>query len=653
MSKRVLIISVIPVELSNLLESLGLDNSHRNVLRQKYYYWKTMLAEARQGEPTELYVCALGKAGNVNMAVFTANMISGINPHFVILLGIAAGLRGKTKIGQVILAEKVLHYEPAAVVTGADGPQLEPRPDMSNLDIGVLQMLTAYSADKQAVTRISAKGDFPRLDTLPSKFTQKPAARKNIADEPLMNFAAVASGEKLLRDASKIKSLRQLHGRIEAVEMEAAGVAEACDQDRLPYLVIRGVSDFGDKFKDDSFHHYASKRSVSVAIDFISFGLDFSLLPNRESTPAAPSCASTAMKEPKDDRTALLGHYIDGDAARDLQAFKNDQARVQETCICAFISVSPTTTGVPRDPSRCYHLGHAMAAQMFSEFRESIAPIELLITPSSNYWRPNDTGQNKANFEVLGNWYSAFNFQLEPTPIHRYIYNLDLDERLSRLQRQLENLWTFATNQIVGTVAAEILRWRYGGQISTHAERVIRDRFFGYDGFAGGIELTDESVFDEFLAFLYIILAWPRWVSKDWIVKCTHSFTDPERSVAVRHFGKADLLILESRKNRVVWDALAFAARLVEEPIPFPPRIYFKTLKNTDLEDWMYSRNRAKIVPLWGDVAATVSSLTDRFVEHALSLLQPALVADISAGREWLSEFAVTWGRRLRQQADA
>jgi nucleoside phosphorylase len=651
MSKRVLIISVIPVELSNLLESLSFDKSHRNVAGRKYYYWKTRLAEARE-EPTELYACALGKAGNVNMAVFTANMISDINPDFAILLGIAAGYREKTKIGQVVLAEKVVHYEPAAVVPGADGPQLEPRPDMSNLDIGVLQMLTAYSADKQAVTRISDKGDFPRLDSLPSEFTQDPAVRKNIADEPLMNFAAVASGEKLLRDAGKIKSIRQLHGRIEAVEMEAAGFAEACDQDRLPYLVIRGVSDFGDEFKDDSFHQYASKRAVSVAIDFISFGLDFSILPNRESTPAVPSHASTAMEEPKDDRTALLGHYIDGDPARDLHAFKSDQARVQKTCVCAFISVSPTKAG-PRDPSRCYHLGHAMAAQMFSEFRESIAPIELLITPSSNYWRPNDTGQNKANFEVLGNWYSAFDFQLEPTPIHRYIYNLDLDERLSRLQRQLENLWTFATNQIVGTVAAEILDWRYSGQLGAHAEQVIRDRFSRYDGFADGIELTDESVFDEFLAFLYIILAWPQWVSKDWIVKCTHSFTDPERSVAVRHFGKADLLILESRKNRVVWDALAFAARLVEEPIPFPPRIYFKTLKNTDLDDWMYSRNRANIVPLWGDVAATVSGLTDRFVEHALSLLQPALVADIGTGRKWLSEFAVTWGRRLRQQADA
>jgi hypothetical protein len=156
----------------------------------------------------------------------------------------------------------------------------------------------------------------------------------------------------------------------------------------------------------------------------------------------------------------------------------------------------------------------------------------------------------------------------------------------------------------------------------------------------------------EFIAFLYVIVSWPQWAGVDWIVKFTHCLTDSEKSIVTRHFGKTRMVILESRKNRVVWDALAFVARMDGKAAAFPQRIYFRTLKNRSLNDWMYSRNPEGVVPLWGAVPSNIGALSDRFVEHALGLLQPDRQSDISAGREWLSTFAVSWGRRLRQRVE-
>lgn len=57
--------------------------------------------------------------------------------------------------------------------------------------------------------------------------------------------------------------------------MEAVGVANACERAETPYVVVRGISDFGDERKDDRFHELAAKAAALVARDFILRGLVF------------------------------------------------------------------------------------------------------------------------------------------------------------------------------------------------------------------------------------------------------------------------------------------------------------------------------------------------------------------------------------------
>lgn len=63
-----------------------------------------------------------------------------------------------------------------------------------------------------------------------------------------------------------------LHGKIDVAEMEAAGIATACNRASTPYLVIRGISDFGDGEKNDGAHLLAATAAAIVAIDFAEHG---------------------------------------------------------------------------------------------------------------------------------------------------------------------------------------------------------------------------------------------------------------------------------------------------------------------------------------------------------------------------------------------
>ena len=65
-----------------------------------------------------------------------------------------------------------------------------------------------------------------------------------------------------------------MHGRIEAGEMEATGLALTCERHQIPWLVVRGISDFGDRLKNDMFHLFAAKMAAVATHNFIAYGLD-------------------------------------------------------------------------------------------------------------------------------------------------------------------------------------------------------------------------------------------------------------------------------------------------------------------------------------------------------------------------------------------
>ena len=76
-----------------------------------------------------------------------------------------------------------------------------------------------------------------------------------------------------MRDPDKFLAFREIHGKVELAEMEAAGISEACHQHNVPMTIIRGISDFGDPLKDNSFHQISAKAAALVAYDYVKFGI--------------------------------------------------------------------------------------------------------------------------------------------------------------------------------------------------------------------------------------------------------------------------------------------------------------------------------------------------------------------------------------------
>ncbi|WZH40767.1 uncharacterized protein QYS62_001705 [Fusarium acuminatum] len=77
--------------------------------------------------------------------------------------------------------------------------------------------------------------------------------------QPEIHYGPIASGNRVLKDAGVLDRWAQEYG-ILCFEMEAAGVMNT-----FPCLVIRGICDYADSYKDKRWQHYAAATAAAYA----------------------------------------------------------------------------------------------------------------------------------------------------------------------------------------------------------------------------------------------------------------------------------------------------------------------------------------------------------------------------------------------------
>lgn len=264
------VLTVIGPELDAALKSLALTTRKKDEKTGTIFWTGTVHSQLMKRDYRIVLAC-VGDAGNPNAAAATTELLANYAPRALLLMGIAAGMRGKVKIGNVALSDRVAAYEPAALVKAADGTdRVESRPEIDRIPHRIEQDVVHYRPEQSRLAEIfrNIGGEFPAPRPEQEDFTL------HVASTIYTQRSTISAGEKLLRNPDKIHELREIHGKIEVIEMEAAGFVDACRRYNALWLVVRGISDFGDQFKDDRFHTFASKAAAAVLADFIAHGLD-------------------------------------------------------------------------------------------------------------------------------------------------------------------------------------------------------------------------------------------------------------------------------------------------------------------------------------------------------------------------------------------
>ncbi|RLK24441.1 nucleoside phosphorylase [Micromonospora sp. M71_S20] len=169
---------------------------------------------------------ALGLVGKGNhpAAVLAERAMAEFSPAAVLFVGVAGGLWPNIRLGDVVVASKIYAYHGGT----SEDDGLKARPKAWEIPHEADQI--AHHVDRSAGWR---RG-------LP------------VGAAPKVHFGPIAAGE-VVQDSGiseQARWIRQHYNDAVAIEMEAAGVAQAGHLNRaLPVVVVRGISDHADGSK--------------------------------------------------------------------------------------------------------------------------------------------------------------------------------------------------------------------------------------------------------------------------------------------------------------------------------------------------------------------------------------------------------------------
>ena len=177
-------------------------------------------------------VLSLSGIGKVNAAVATTWVIQQFQADCVINTGSAGGLAKGLRVGDVVIGVQTAHHDVDATAFGYALGQ-------------VPQLPLWFTADARLVA------------------TAQQAAQ--VFTHATVHQGVIVSGDQFIHSSEKVAAIRAAFAGVQAVEMEAAAIAQVCTQLRCPFVIIRAISDLADEAAEMSFEAFLQQAAVHSA----------------------------------------------------------------------------------------------------------------------------------------------------------------------------------------------------------------------------------------------------------------------------------------------------------------------------------------------------------------------------------------------------
>ncbi|NUW66335.1 5'-methylthioadenosine/S-adenosylhomocysteine nucleosidase [Vibrio coralliilyticus] len=177
--------------------------------------------------------------GKVAAAIGTTVLLDEYQPDVVINTGSAGGFDSTLNLGDVVISTEVRHHDADVTAFGYEIGQMAGQP-------------AAFTADAKLMD-VAEKAL--------SQMEDKHAVR-----------GLICTGDTFVCTAERQAFIRQHFPSVIAVEMEASAIAQACHQFKVPFVVVRAISDVADKESPMSFEEFlplAAKSSSEMVFKMV------------------------------------------------------------------------------------------------------------------------------------------------------------------------------------------------------------------------------------------------------------------------------------------------------------------------------------------------------------------------------------------------
>lgn len=177
-------------------------------------------------------VCAMGQ-GNTKIKECIDNVKNKENLDVAILFGIAAGVKSKVKLMDIIVTSTVWDLR----ICTLDSYLFEP------WGIQSYKNILLFSKTDELLKKIKKINESSRI----------------------FDDLICGGSDNLIRDEKYMEMASLTHKKLGMIEMESVGTAIGCSDYNIPFIIIKSITDYGDNNKDDEIHKTCCKL-VSMTI---------------------------------------------------------------------------------------------------------------------------------------------------------------------------------------------------------------------------------------------------------------------------------------------------------------------------------------------------------------------------------------------------
>ncbi|MEW6998203.1 5'-methylthioadenosine/adenosylhomocysteine nucleosidase [Colwelliaceae bacterium BS250] len=168
--------------------------------------------------------------GKVSAALATLLMIEHFSVDYIVNTGSAGGFAKELNVGDIVIGAQLSYHDVDVTAFG--------------YSIGQVPGMPAYFSAHPVLVKAAQTGtnELPNINTITGLIT---------------------SGDTFMTKQDDISKARKNFPTMVAVEMEGAAIAHTCQQFKVPFVVIRSISDIAGKESATSFDEYLVTAAVN------------------------------------------------------------------------------------------------------------------------------------------------------------------------------------------------------------------------------------------------------------------------------------------------------------------------------------------------------------------------------------------------------
>ena len=169
-------------------------------------------------------VVVKSNVGKVNSARVCQILIDKFNPNLVINIGTAGSVDNKLDIGDVVVANKLVQYDFDVTPFGRKLGEIENIGEFIEVDKKLLDLFKGTN----------------------------------------VTIGTIATGDKFIVNIEEKNNIRNIFNAL-CIEMEGASIAQVCLLDKIPFLVIRSITDKQDESSKIDFDTFLESSSIKAS----------------------------------------------------------------------------------------------------------------------------------------------------------------------------------------------------------------------------------------------------------------------------------------------------------------------------------------------------------------------------------------------------